>query len=224
MAGGIKPLASLGAGLLSRARARRRVPLTFVQEASFVHDAPLGHESGGEPESALTFDIAPVSIDAAFADIEGVNPSALDDAGVEITDAANSAHPVPEVVNRMARLADALGVARTGSAAAAPIPAQDASVVEPSADTAPARRDRRVAFTLRLDPAQHASLRRLVAEQGRSAQKVLLDALADYVVTQDCAGAQDCLGTLDNSGRGGMPEPVYPVVMRPRRLWTGNES
>ncbi|WP_018075993.1 hypothetical protein [Novosphingobium nitrogenifigens] len=221
MAGGIKPLASLGAGLLSRARARRRVPLTFV------HEAPLVHEPGADPEAALAFEIAPVSTDVPFTDIEGVNPSTLDGAGVEITDAANSTHAVPEVVNRMARLADALGVARTGSAAAAPIPlapAAETFAVEPSADAAPARRDRRVAFTLRLDPAQHASLRRLVAEQGRSAQKVLLDALADYVVTQDCAGAQDCLGTLDNLGRGGTSEPVYPVVMRPRRLWTGNES
>lgn len=72
---------------------------------------------------------------------------------------------VPEVVRQVVRLHDAF----------APAPAAPA-------DHAP---QRKVAFTLRLDPAHHARLHALARAEGRSAQALLLDAIALY---QSAAG------------------------------------
>lgn len=70
---------------------------------------------------------------------------------------------LPEVVQQVVRLAEALGV-------------------ESPVDYAPVpQRVRvRVAFTLRLDPVRHQRLRQIAALQSRSAQQVLTDALDLY--------------------------------------------
>jgi hypothetical protein len=72
---------------------------------------------------------------------------------------------VPEVIRQVERLALALGL--------------ETATTEP-ASTTPAQPMRRIAFTLRIDTARHARLRRIVGTEGRSAQQVLIDALDLY--------------------------------------------
>jgi hypothetical protein len=78
---------------------------------------------------------------------------------------------LPEVMQQVMRLAQALGVDMAPSAAE-PQPVDDGEIVR-----------RRVAFTLRLDSERHGQLRQIALAQGRSAQQVLVEALDRYRAT-----------------------------------------
>jgi hypothetical protein len=95
---------------------------------------------------------------------------------------------VPEVIRQVERLAAALGLD-------GPAPA----VAEPGE---PARR---IAFTLRIDPARHARLRQVVAAEGRSAQLVLTDALDLYCGRAAAASSPAIIASHRTTPTGNQP-------------------
>lgn len=109
---------------------------------------------------------------------------------------------LPEVMRQVARLSRALGVA---------IDPDGAPDGVPDGLGAPAiAGQRRVAFTLRIDPVRHAQLRQIVGAQAISAQRVLIAAFDQY-----------CAASIGSSAH--TPSILSFSTLQSGRLLTGKQ-
>lgn len=161
-----KPLASLTSGLLARKGAAqpamRRPMLGFGRgPATALQQDDLGWNDMG-------FDVEPAPQPVEQPVAIGLTPMG-----------ATLSAPVPAVVTEREELAER--IAATPAPVKAPR-AKAASRTKPESAPAPAR-DRKAAFTLRLDSERHLKLRLASAVTGRSAQQIVCQALDDFLTT-----------------------------------------
>ncbi|WP_353226574.1 hypothetical protein [Novosphingobium sp.] len=150
---------------------------------SFVTALSDGDASG----SAAIPDISPVNDDTV------ILPAALQPQET----------PLPEVVLQVMRLTRAI----EADSRSPDLPEPAAVAATPPAPTIDVIRPK--AFTLRLDADHHRRLRAIVQAEGRSAQRVLIDALDNYNDQTRAAPA--------------VAEPVPATPSSPRRTMTGSK-
>ncbi|HUD94099.1 hypothetical protein [Sphingobium sp.] len=156
-----KPLASLTSGLLARKGAAqpamRRPMLGFGRTVVAVQQDDLGWNDMG-------FDVQPEPVPIEQPPVAlGLTPMGVT-TPVSLVEAEAELAPIPAVVAAREELAERIGATQEVAAPAAKV-----------------ERNRKAAFTLRLDAERHLKLRLASALTGRSAQQMVTQALDDFL-------------------------------------------